>query len=122
MPRAIKSSGPNAPPRPRSSFNLYMQYRLAQSEELSGRPFAERSRLIGGEWSAMSKEQKQIYNEQATREREKYKVDLAAYKKTQEYQDWAAKQENEKPTGGKGSKKSAKGKREAEEDMDDLFG
>uniref|UniRef100_A0A5K3ESG5 HMG box domain-containing protein n=1 Tax=Mesocestoides corti TaxID=53468 RepID=A0A5K3ESG5_MESCO len=89
----MRNSGPNAPSRPRSAFNLYMQYRLSHDEDLVARPFIERRRLIGGEWSAMSQQQKQIYRDQAICEREKYLKEFDEYKKTDEYKEWIAKQE-----------------------------
>lgn len=120
MPRQVKLSGPNAPTRPRSSFNLFMQSRLSQSAEISSRTFAERSRILGGEWSALSKEDKQMFNEQATREREKYKEDLAAYKNTQEYKDWVAKHEGEQAASvNKGGKRPIKLQMDPDGDLSD---
>ncbi|KAL7059677.1 hypothetical protein AAHC03_013245 [Spirometra sp. Aus1] len=119
MARLKKASDPNAPTRPRSSFNLYMRHRISQSEALSSKPFGERNRLIGLEWATLPPEQKQIFNEQASREREKYKADLEAYKQTQAFKDWQAKQEGLKASlSPKSGKRGPKGKRTHEPETD----
>ncbi|VDN35081.1 unnamed protein product [Dibothriocephalus latus] len=120
MARLKKSCDPNAPARPRSSFNLYMSHRISQSEALASKPFGERNRMIGLEWAALPPEQKQIFNEQASREREKYKVDFEAYKQTQSFKDWQAKQEglraSNSPKSGKRGPKGGKRTHEPEPD------
>ncbi|VDL90514.1 unnamed protein product [Schistocephalus solidus] len=94
MARLKKACDPNAPARPRSSFNLYMRHRISQSEALSSKPFG------------------------LPRARE-YKADFEAYKQTQAFKDWQAKQEGLKGSlSPKSSKRGPKGKRTHEPEID----
>ncbi|CDI97051.1 High mobility group protein 20A [Echinococcus multilocularis] len=112
----MRSSGPNAPPKPSSAFTLYMRHRCSQSNDLISRPFNERRRIISSEWSSLSQEQKQIYYKQAIVERTKYEEEFAEYKKTDEYKDWLAKQEHNKSLSRKKNGKSSS--KEPHEDFD----
>lgn len=91
-----------APQRPHSAYVLFSNH---VREELKDRSlsFSETSRLVGERWQAMSPAQKDGWKQKAVVPWEKYKRDMAEYKRTEEYRNHAqyldgfqATQENKK--------------------------
>ncbi|GFO09476.1 high mobility group protein 20a-like [Plakobranchus ocellatus] len=76
----------NAPKQPLSGYLRFVAERREQVRlENPSLSFAELSKQLGGEWSALAIHQKQRYLDEAEREREKYVKDLEAYQKTESY-------------------------------------
>ncbi|THD23965.1 High mobility group protein 20A [Fasciola hepatica] len=88
-----RSVDKNAPRKPLTAFMMFMKERRSNSESLASLPFGERNRILGAEWSQMSKEQKQVYSSRAAEERAKYNVLLAEYKSSESYKTWLASNE-----------------------------
>lgn len=59
-------------------------------EELKGRnlTFTEIAKLVGENWQSLSQSEKEPFETQAQRAKEKYNNDLTEYKKTTEYQKY----------------------------------
>jgi hypothetical protein len=60
-------------------------------EELKGRnlSFTEIAKLVGENWQNLSPAEKEPYEQQAFSAKEKYNSELAEYKKTTKYQEYA---------------------------------
>lgn len=60
-------------------------------EDLKGRnlSFTEIAKLVGENWQILSASEKEPYESQAFAAKEKYNTELAAYKKTDKYKEYA---------------------------------
>ncbi|CAF3712203.1 unnamed protein product [Rotaria sordida] len=86
MPRASKQKDPNAPKRPLSAFFIFSQDERPkiklQNASLS---VADVAKVIGEKWRAAPDDLKRKYEKAAKEAKERYEIELQAYKKTAEY-------------------------------------
>ncbi|TDZ17820.1 High mobility group protein B3 [Colletotrichum orbiculare MAFF 240422] len=77
----------NAPERPPSAYVLFSN---KMRDELKGRnlTFTEIAKLVGEHWQNQTPAEKEPYETQALKAKEKYNHDLAEYKKTVEYRKY----------------------------------
>jgi len=78
----------NAPERPPSAYVIFSN---KMREELKGRnlSFTEIAKLVGENWQNLSPGEKEPYEQQAFSAKEKYNNELAEYKKTIHYKEYA---------------------------------
>jgi hypothetical protein len=93
----------NAPERPPSAYVIFSN---KMREELKGRnlSFTEIAKLVGENWQNLSPAEKEPYEQQAFSAKERYNNELAEYKKTENYREYAqylaefkARQSNQQP-------------------------
>ncbi|KAK4454610.1 hypothetical protein QBC34DRAFT_136823 [Podospora aff. communis PSN243] len=79
----------NAPERPPSAYVLFSN---KMRDELKGRnlTFTEIAKLVGENWQNLSQAEKEPFESQAQAIKDKYHSDLAEYKKTPQYKQYAA--------------------------------
>ena len=79
----------NAPERPPSAYVIFSN---KMREDLKGRnlSFTEIAKLVGEHWQNLNPEEKEPYESHAASAKEKYLLDLADYKKTEQYMEYAA--------------------------------
>lgn len=60
-------------------------------EDLKGRPlsFTEIAKLVGENWQSLSPADKEPYEQQAFAAKEKYMIELADYRQTESYRNYA---------------------------------
>jgi hypothetical protein len=80
MGKGAKAKTPSdGPKRPRSAYMYFSnERRVALREEKPGMSITDCSKVIGGEWKALTDEQKQPYAEMASKDRERYNTEKAA--------------------------------------------
>ncbi|GFG28206.1 hypothetical protein Cfor_07849 [Coptotermes formosanus] len=93
------------PKAPATGYVLYLNEKRKQYKDL---PFPEVTKLLGGEWSRLSLEEKRVYLERAEVEKKRYREELKAYRQSDAYQSYL----NKKRT------KSLQGNGTEESDMD----
>ncbi|KAK6530023.1 hypothetical protein TWF694_003397 [Orbilia ellipsospora] len=78
----------NAPEKPPSA---YVMFANNVREELKGQSlsFTDIARLVGEKWKVLEPDQKEEYEYQATTMKERYNQELSAYKKTDNYKEYA---------------------------------
>jgi hypothetical protein len=78
----------NAPERPPSAYVIFSN---KMREDLKGRnlSFTEIAKLVGENWQNLSPEEKDPYERAAFTAKERYNTELAEYKTTSEYRDYA---------------------------------
>jgi hypothetical protein len=78
----------NAPERPPSAYVIFSN---KMREDLKGRnlSFTEIAKLVGENWQSLPAGEKEIYEGQAFVAKEKYNEELAAYKKTDQWRQFA---------------------------------
>jgi hypothetical protein len=83
MPRASKQKDPNAPKRPLSAFFIFSQDERPkiklQNASLS---VADVAKVIGEKWRSAPDDLKRRYEKAAKEAKERYEVELQAYKQT----------------------------------------
>ncbi|KAK0618166.1 hypothetical protein B0T17DRAFT_327137 [Bombardia bombarda] len=79
----------NAPERPPSAYVLFSN---KMREDLKGRnlTFTEIAKLVGENWQSLSTAEKEPFESQAQKVKERYQFDLTDYKKTTSYQKYMA--------------------------------
>jgi len=77
----------NAPERPPSAYVLFSN---KMREDLKGRQltFTEIAKLVGENWQALSRAEREPYESHAQEEKERYNRELADYKKTPDYEKY----------------------------------
>lgn len=80
MGKGTKAKAPrDGPKRPKSAFMYFSsERRVALREGKPNMTITECSKIIGGEWKALTDEQKQPYTEMASKDRERYNDEKAA--------------------------------------------
>uniref|UniRef100_A0A161MRA5 High mobility group protein 20a n=1 Tax=Triatoma infestans TaxID=30076 RepID=A0A161MRA5_TRIIF len=87
-----------APRQPLTGYVRFLNDRREQFRaENPNMPFAEITKVLAAEWSALPQEQKQQYLTAAEQDRERYLQELAAYKQTEAYRIFHEQQANKKP-------------------------
>ncbi|KAK9498288.1 hypothetical protein O3M35_002957 [Rhynocoris fuscipes] len=87
-----------APRQPLTGYVRFLNDRREQFRaENPNMPFAEITKVLAAEWSALPPEQKQQYLTAAEQDRERYLQELAAYKQTEAYRIFNEQQANRKP-------------------------
>jgi HMG (high mobility group) box/SAM domain (Sterile alpha motif) len=78
----------NAPERPPSAYVIFSN---KMREELKGRnlSFTEIAKLVGENWQNLAPAEKEPYEQQAFSAKERYNNELAEYKKTTNYKEYA---------------------------------
>lgn len=78
----------NAPERPPSAYVIFSN---KTREQLKGKnlSFTEIAKLVGEKWQNLSPCEKELYEKQAFTAKERYNNELAEYKKTNRYQEYA---------------------------------
>ncbi|EHL02497.1 putative High mobility group protein 20A [Glarea lozoyensis 74030] len=78
----------NCPERPPSAYVIFSN---KMREELKGRnlSFTEIAKLVGENWQNLAPAEKEPYEQQAFSAKERYNGELAEYKKTAKYQEYA---------------------------------
>jgi hypothetical protein len=78
----------NAPERPPSAYVIFSN---KMREELKGRnlSFTEIAKLVGENWQNLAPAEKEPYEQQAFSAKERYNNELAEYKKTNNYKEYA---------------------------------
>jgi hypothetical protein len=78
----------NAPERPPSAYVIFSN---KMREELKGRnlSFTEIAKLVGENWQNLAPAEKEPYEQQAFADKERYNNELAEYKKTNNYKEYA---------------------------------
>jgi len=78
----------NAPERPPSAYVIFSN---KMRDDLKGRnlTFTEIAKLVGENWQNLSPAEKEPYEQQAYMDKERYNTELAKYKKTKNYRDYA---------------------------------
>ncbi len=77
----------NAPERPYSAYVLFSN-KMREDLKDQSFSFTEISRTVGDRWQTMSSEEKEFWKKKAAVPWEKYKSDLAAYQKTDNYKKY----------------------------------
>lgn len=95
MPRkATKPKDPNAPKRALSSYFLFSNERRAVlQKKMPEKKLTELSKIISVEWKELDEAKKQKYAARAKKDKDKYDEELAAYKKTEDYEKFQQKLE-----------------------------
>lgn len=93
----------NAPERPPSAYVIFSN---KMREDLKGRnlSFTEIAKLVGEHWQNLAPHDKEPYEKHASTAKEKYASEMAGYKKTENYREYAqyladfkARQSNQQP-------------------------
>ncbi|TAQ84846.1 hypothetical protein B7494_g6832 [Chlorociboria aeruginascens] len=86
--RRHPKSDENAPERPPSAYVIFSN---KMREDLKGRnlSFTEIAKLVGENWQNLSPAEKEPYEQQAFTDKDRYNNELAEYKKTQNFRDYA---------------------------------
>lgn len=71
------------------------------------------TRLLGREWSALPPEEKQVYLDEAQKDKERYEREMQLYKKTDQYRQFQQQQAKEEAP--KAKAKSSSNKKSAED-------
>ncbi|KAL1916519.1 uncharacterized protein VTP21DRAFT_5710 [Calcarisporiella thermophila] len=75
-----RKKDPNAPKRPLSAYMLFSQEKRKQVlEENPDVKFTEVGKLLGAMWKELSEEEKKIYNDKASKDKERYEREKADY-------------------------------------------
>lgn len=77
----------NAPSRAPSAYVIFSN-RIREDVRGQNMSFTDIAKLVGDRWQKLAPEEKEPYETQATRTKEKYNTELAAYKKTDSYKDY----------------------------------
>jgi hypothetical protein len=91
---------PNAPSRPDTAYVAYTKTQR-QDPEVANLSFIEIAKLIGARWANLPDDSKDIWNQQAKTDREKYNSAIAEYHKTTVFQQFQAKVHLKLPRKGK---------------------
>lgn len=114
--------GKNAPRRPLSSFALFVRQRKLTCPEIASKSIAELNRLLASEWSTMSADDKQVFQDEANKERVDYKRAYEEYKQTNEYKNWLELKNKQKGlVKSKGNLKDCRKKRANQVQQDDAY-
>ena len=85
---------------PRMPLNGYVRFLNANRERVKAanptKSFADITKLLAAEWSALASDQKQKYLDEAERDKEKYLKELQEYQQTEAYQEFQIKQKQRK--------------------------
>ena len=83
----------NAPKRPQSSYFIFVNQRKQEinEEQKNNMDSKEIMKLLSAEWKQMASNEKQIYQERATSMKIEYHMDVAKYRKTNNYKAFAKK-------------------------------
>jgi len=86
-PKVKKEKDENAPARPRNAYIRFVNDRRAQIKE-SDSNFnpQELMKLCADDWSKATPEEKQVYEDAAAQDRERYKTEMREYKRVQKEQ------------------------------------
>ena len=83
MPRAPKQKDPNAPKRPLSAFFIFSQDERPKIKVTNAAlSVADVAKVIGEKWRSAPDELKRRYEKSAKEAKERYEIELQAYKKT----------------------------------------
>uniref|UniRef100_A0A8C5WF28 High mobility group protein 20A n=1 Tax=Leptobrachium leishanense TaxID=445787 RepID=A0A8C5WF28_9ANUR len=82
----------NAPKAPLTGYVRFMNERREQLRaERPDVPFPEITRIVGSEWSKLPSHEKQLYLDEAERDKERYTKELQQYQKTEAYRTCSRK-------------------------------
>lgn len=83
MPRAPKQKDPNAPKRPLSAFFIFSQDERPKIKLTNAAlSVADVAKVIGEKWRSAPDDLKRRYEKSAKEAKERYEIELQAYKKT----------------------------------------
>jgi len=86
MPRASKQKDPNAPKRPLSAFFIFSQDERPKIKVTNASlSVADVAKVIGEKWRSAPDDLKRRYEKAAKEAKERYEIELQAYKQTAEY-------------------------------------
>lgn len=114
--KEIKEKG--MPKKPATSWMLFMSESMAKvieqlkaaGTELS---MANRSQECKKLWEALPAEEKQVYEQRAKEQKDKYEEDMGKFKETEDYKEWASKMETNRSAKRKAEMKIKEAVREA---------
>ncbi|KAI1888299.1 hypothetical protein AGOR_G00183590 [Albula goreensis] len=79
----------SAPRAPTTGYVIFVNERKVQLKaENPDLPFTEITKMLGVQWSQLSLEEKQRYNNEAEKDKQRYIRELIAYQNTEAYQDF----------------------------------
>ena len=79
----------NAPDRPPSAYVIFSN-RIRDEVKDQGLSFTQIAKLVGDRWQKLDPASKEPYEAQASAAKEKYNTQLTAYRKSEEYREYAA--------------------------------
>ena len=83
MPRASKQKDPHAPKRPLSAFFIFSQDERPKVKlDNNALSVADVAKVIGEKWRGAPDDLKRRYEKAAKEAKERYEIELSAYKKT----------------------------------------
>lgn len=87
--RRHPKSDENAPERPPSAYVIFSN---KMRDDMKGRQlsFTEIAKLVGEHWQSQSPEEKDVFEQQAFAQRERFNAEMAEYKKTENYATYTA--------------------------------
>ena len=96
---------------PRMPLNGYVRFLNANRERVKAanptKSFADITKLLAAEWSALGHDQKRHYLDEAEKAKEQYLKEFQEYQRTEAYQEFQQKQKQRKDMKLKASKESA---------------
>merc|ERR1712060_764692 len=89
--KLVKKHSKDAPKRPRSGYMIFageIRDRIKEEVEKEGGGMGDIGKKISDEWNALTETKKAEYGEQSLRQKEKFDVEYAEYKKTDAYKEF----------------------------------
>jgi hypothetical protein len=79
----------NAPERPPSAYVIFSK-EVRKEGEIANLSFTQMARIVGDRWQNLTPSSKEVYENRAQREKEKYNQQFSTYKKTESYRAYQA--------------------------------